>query len=595
MIAYPQPEMLVAYPEAFDLSPLPQEPPGVPVDPSAPLTIEDAMWITAFPAMPHVVRHVGTKDRTYIPFIKRSGMVCVAAYDHDEHTLRVAEIAQEQGDDHNIPAVLVLADGRIGLFWSEHLSGDRNHIRYCFTESGDTFTWGPVRQLAYGTRINYAQVFQVQSGEHAGRIGVFSRYGSAETWVLAWSDDLGDSWTNRTWIAAEVNRLYQTLTPVHGEPDQYWIGLQTHPLYDNDQSIRLVRFDAATGEVTHPLTSVSLGNIYANTGLTVDWEEGQTVYAAQVGDRSRLSDVNPWGDVLFGVWQSGTQCVLSHARRQGNGSYLTTEIGSAGRFIDHSGGGGSTTNGYHGEASLSRENRDRFWFSQEAGGLWTVNRYDHDSTAWASVPASANTTPAKRFRPKAVVNAHPSVPVLWIESEYNTYDDWSNASARAREVPDGAVHVTATGTSQSDGSAVPLREIAVTVSGTAESDGEATISQEQSAYRALPRGVLLTSHAAEKIYAGETFEVRYMPLGPDGTPSGVLDAQAVVFRFQIGSGTVVVRSLATGDAFAVSGQYRAQFTPTESGSLSYRAEVTRHGLTDVVQGSRFVELARPGA
>jgi len=65
--------------------------------------------------------YVFTKDRTYFGWCKDDGTVEVAQYDHDTGEYKVVTIHEKlESDDHNNPAVIILPDGRIMVWYSKH-------------------------------------------------------------------------------------------------------------------------------------------------------------------------------------------------------------------------------------------------------------------------------------------------------------------------------------------------------------------------------------------------------------------------------------------------------------------------------------------
>lgn len=101
---------------------------------------------------PRAVHVGGASGDTFVGWIDWAGNVTVGFYDRRLGLRRTAVVGRAYHDDHSNPSILVEADGRITVFWSEH-NGPQMYYRT--TElPGDITSWAPVsgvRQQIAGT------------------------------------------------------------------------------------------------------------------------------------------------------------------------------------------------------------------------------------------------------------------------------------------------------------------------------------------------------------------------------------------------------------------------------------------------------------
>ncbi len=73
-------------------------------------------------------------DKTYMGWVEDEGTIVVGEYDHDTDTYKRVVIHEFlEADDHNNPAVVVLPDGRIMIFYSKHTT--ENRMYYCVSKN----------------------------------------------------------------------------------------------------------------------------------------------------------------------------------------------------------------------------------------------------------------------------------------------------------------------------------------------------------------------------------------------------------------------------------------------------------------------------
>jgi hypothetical protein len=132
---------------------------------------------------------------------QRRGNVEVLTYDLDTgHTVRTVLHTQLQQDDHDSPAFIVLADGRILAMYCKH--GNENRIYYRITrEPGDTTQWQAEQTYcpSQTSRVTYTNLLYL-AAENTGKGRLYNFYRgydrkSKPSWMT--SDDEGHTWTSR--------------------------------------------------------------------------------------------------------------------------------------------------------------------------------------------------------------------------------------------------------------------------------------------------------------------------------------------------------------------------------------------------------------
>ena len=78
--------------------------------------VEDGAW--CWFQDPRALRHGNT---TYVNYVTTSGDIRISAFDHSTRQIRHAVLhANLEADDHNDGGILILPDGRIMTFYSQH-------------------------------------------------------------------------------------------------------------------------------------------------------------------------------------------------------------------------------------------------------------------------------------------------------------------------------------------------------------------------------------------------------------------------------------------------------------------------------------------
>jgi rhamnogalacturonyl hydrolase YesR len=140
---------------------------------------------------PRAVYHRGTEQCFYAGWTSGKGDIMVGSYNYStgkiiEHTIQ----AGLQKDDHTNPSLLMLPDGRVMVFFTEH------NGRLFITTSRraeDIKEFEPVRTINAGDRVCYTN--PVMLSEEKNRIFLFFRGGADSKPTFIASEDLGKTWS----------------------------------------------------------------------------------------------------------------------------------------------------------------------------------------------------------------------------------------------------------------------------------------------------------------------------------------------------------------------------------------------------------------
>jgi hypothetical protein len=104
---------------------------------------------------PRVIHFSGVHDSTYFGYVTNAGTINAGQYDHETKTLKTFTLGTFEPDDHNNPAIDVLRDGKIIVFYSRHNLD--NSLRYRISSAPeDITTLGAERVLTTSGLTTYA-------------------------------------------------------------------------------------------------------------------------------------------------------------------------------------------------------------------------------------------------------------------------------------------------------------------------------------------------------------------------------------------------------------------------------------------------------
>src|SRR5690606_13022727 len=153
------------------------------------IAAKDAAW--CWFSDPRAVYHKGKYEKIYYGYINSKGDVVISSRNlKTKHTETFILHKELQIDDHNVPSILFLPDGRLLTFYTEH--NGRFFIRKSKNPE-DITSWEEERVIPFGgKRITYSHPVMLKGEKN--RIYMFWR-GSDWRPSIAFSDDLGETWS----------------------------------------------------------------------------------------------------------------------------------------------------------------------------------------------------------------------------------------------------------------------------------------------------------------------------------------------------------------------------------------------------------------
>jgi len=200
-----------------------------------------------------------------------------------------------QADDHNSPAFMARADGRILAVYAKH--GPENHFHYRITtRPGDTMHWEPERTFtpSANSRITYSNLFRL-SAENAGRGRIYDFFRGLDNSFkpsYVYSNDGGESWHKGSVVInvpSKVKHRPYAKYASNGTDTVHIVYTEGHPRnYDNSVYHVFYRdghLHRSDGTVIRPLSQ----------GL-VEPEEGTRIFQGDADNVAWTSDIHVDGE-----------------------------------------------------------------------------------------------------------------------------------------------------------------------------------------------------------------------------------------------------------------------------------------------------------
>jgi len=152
--------------------------------------VDDGAW--CWFSDPRAVRYKGEFDRTYLSSVSSKGDITISTFDHrlgkiDHHVV----VGDFQADDHVVPSLLFLPDGRLMIFFTKH----NGTMFYSTTVSPENIDeWEDVKKLDMGKMLCYSNPVMLKS--EGNKIYVFFRGGYNWKPSFIYSNDLGKTWSD---------------------------------------------------------------------------------------------------------------------------------------------------------------------------------------------------------------------------------------------------------------------------------------------------------------------------------------------------------------------------------------------------------------
>lgn len=357
---------------------------------------------------PKAVYYKGTYERTYMSWITNTGQLQVASYDHNtgSQVTRTLRSGFER-DDHDHPSLLVLPDGRITAFFSEH-----NGIyvyQYTTTLPENVSSW--VEYPALLTVTTYPNVMMLS--EENNRIYLFVRGDMRQPHYMT-SEDSGRTWSR-------VTRIFQ---------GDVWPYLK----YASNNRNRIhiaAEWDNRDTPENHYHLYYEAGKFYKMDGthigsvdsLPVDMSKGDLIRSNSDGKRATVWDIalDPDGFPVI-VWvkfQTNTDHRYMYTRWTGN-AWLENEIVAANGYM------GNTTTDFSPGITLDHGNPDVVYLSRQISGELELEQWETSNrgVSWSHYQITSNSS-EMNTRPCVPRGSPPNSPagLIWLYGRYDEYGE----------------------------------------------------------------------------------------------------------------------------------------------------------------------------
>ncbi|HYH56584.1 MAG TPA: BNR-4 repeat-containing protein, partial [Anseongella sp.] len=339
---------------------------------------EDGAW--CWFSDPRAVYYQGKQERIYFSYITSKGDVAISARNMKTGETETFLLHEKlQVDDHNVASILVLADGRLLAFYTEH--NGRIFMRRS-KEPEDIRTWEEEKVLPFGNRTTYSH--PVMLPEENGRIYLFWR-GSDWQPSFSYSEDAGTTWADpRAFIAGEglknAHRPYlKVASDNKGRID--FLFTDGHPAKETFNSV--YHFYYRKGKL-YQTGGELIGTMEQ---LPVSHEKVNKVYdAAATGVRAWIADIaldkRNRPVIVYVRFPRETDHYYHYAYWDGE-KWTDRELCRAGGWMPLTPGGLKTREPhYSGGIALDHGNVKKVYLSRQVNGIFEIERWSRRGAGW---------------------------------------------------------------------------------------------------------------------------------------------------------------------------------------------------------------------
>ncbi|HEY0769994.1 MAG TPA: BNR-4 repeat-containing protein [Sphingobacteriaceae bacterium] len=384
---------------------------------------DDGAW--CWFADPRAVYQKGEKERVYYGYISSKGDVMISARDVKTKAVETYTLHEKlQKDDHNVPSILFLPDGKILTFYTEH--NGRFFMRKS-KNAGDITAWEEEKVISFGMgkrRICYSHPVML-SGEN-NRIYMFYRAQTPGELFTGWrqyfsySDDYGISWSEgQSYLDTQdaPNPIYMKVSSDNksridfvfsGHPKIVTSSVY-HMYYENGKFYQTNGNNIA-GIKDVPLQIDKINKVYDVT---------RTGVKSWIWDLALDKDRNPV--IAYARYPDETDHRYHYARWDGR-KWIDEEICKAGGMITVVPPGKKILEAhYSGGIVLDHNNPSGIYLSREINGIFEIEQRVLKGRKW-KVKSITSQSQQSNIRPYVVANyTGKDAIVLWMNGLYNHY------------------------------------------------------------------------------------------------------------------------------------------------------------------------------
>jgi len=393
---------------------------------------KDAAW--CWFSDPRAVYHKGNHERIYYGYINSKGDVLISSRDVNSGAIQTFVLHEKlQIDDHNVPTILFLPDGKMIAFYNEH-SG--NVFMRKSINAEDITAWEDEVTLTFNNN-RFCYTNPVMLSEENNRIYIFGRQvgkGFTQWWqYYSYSDDLGKTWKEDKIYLDNKNRDNPPYLKITSDNKSRIDVLFTdgHPKIGPDVSVFHMyyekgNFHQTNGEILGPIN-----------GAPIEIAKVNKIYdASQSQIRGWIWDIaldkNKRPVVTYSRYPSENDHRYYYAFWDGS-KWIDQEISKSGGWMPSLKQGDRVQEAhYSGGVVLDHQDPSNVYLSRQIEGYFEIEHKRWNGKKWKTTPVTGHST-INNIRPYVVDgNANRRPILLWMTGFYNHYTIY-NTDLRIKE------------------------------------------------------------------------------------------------------------------------------------------------------------------
>lgn len=387
------------------------------------IAAEDGTW--CWYADPRAVYYKAKQERIYYGYINSKGDVVISARDMRSKVVETFVLHEKlQIDDHNVPSILFLPDGKILTFYTEH--NGRFFMRKS-KNSEDISAWEEERVLTFGLKDRICYSNPVMLSDENNRIYMFFRshekQGKEVNWKqnYAFSDDLGETWSNaQSYLnsGGSYNKIPYLKIVSDNKSKIHFLFTDGHPKLGLSSVYHMYyekgKFHQTGGEPIAAFTETPLD--IARINKLYDSDKGKT--------RSWIWDIaldkKGYPVVAYARYPSVSDHIYHYARWDGR-QWQDQELLNSGGYITKPEKSGKVLEEhYSGGVVLDHHHPQNVFLSRQVNGVFEIEHWQLKGRRWNKKAVTANSS-ANNIRPY-VVDGYTGKPILmWMNGTYEHY------------------------------------------------------------------------------------------------------------------------------------------------------------------------------
>ncbi len=341
-----------------------------------------------------------------------------------------------QVDDHNVPSILVLPDGKLLAFYSEH---NGNIFMSKSKNPEDITRWEEeVILLPKDSKNRYCYVNPVMLSDENHRIYLFGRnivrndkgiYTDTRTYCI-YSDDLGETWSEEVNIldnSEYSSRQYVKITSDNRSRIDF-LFTNGHPTSKEDVSVFHMYYEKGDFKQTDGeyIASFSSKKPVKVSGINKIHDAAKEPIRAWIWDIALDSENKPV--VAYALYSSPANHLYYHARWDGK-KWKKTKIANGEKYFTIIKPGKKLLEPhYSGGIVLDQSDLNSVYLSRKINGKFEIEkRTIKESGTQERQPITANSA-KDNARPYVVVKEDNKTSfLLWMEGDYYHYTDFNTS------------------------------------------------------------------------------------------------------------------------------------------------------------------------